>query len=129
MDSRQQPGITTLRIKGFITRQIIIVIQPVILLLMAVSFVQFPVKEFTSGFCNSTANKVITKFNDYLFHEIDSVNLMMSGKTWYGEYFDFQSSYSFPFSFPILIRSPPVSIKTDIAGRYTSLDQYIIICR
>ncbi len=74
----------------------------------------------------ATANKMVTKFNDYLFHERDSVNLMMSGKTWYGEYFDIQTSYSFPFSFPNIDPSTPVYIKTDIAGRYTSLNQYSV---
>jgi hypothetical protein len=72
------------------------------------------------------ANKMVTKFNDYLFHEIDSVNLMMSGKVWYGEYFDILTSYSFPFSFPNIDPTTPVYIQTDIAGKYTSTNQYTV---
>ncbi len=41
------------------------------------------------------------KFHDYAFHELDSLNLIKSGKTWVGELFsNVKNSYEFPFSFP-----------------------------
>jgi hypothetical protein len=74
----------------------------------------------------SAANKYITKFDDYAFHEKDSVNLIQSGKEWYGENFDILTSYSFNFSFPNIDVSSEVYVKTDIAGRYTSPNYYTV---
>ncbi|MGD0711911.1 MAG: type IX secretion system sortase PorU, partial [Bacteroidales bacterium] len=74
----------------------------------------------------SPANKVITKFNDYLLHEKDSINLMLSGKEWYGEFFDIQTSYSFNFQFPNVDPASNIYIQTDIAGKYTSNNYYTV---
>lgn len=46
----------------------------------------------------STTNTATT-FTDYQFHETDNVNLLKSGRDWYGEEFDIQTSYGFDFSF------------------------------
>ncbi|MDP6908598.1 MAG: type IX secretion system sortase PorU, partial [Flavobacteriales bacterium] len=41
----------------------------------------------------------VTTFIDYSFHEADNVNLLKSGREWYGEVFDVQTSYGFDFGF------------------------------
>jgi len=68
----------------------------------------------------------ISKFNDYLCHENDSVNLILSGKEWYGEIFDIQNSYTFNFSFPSIDVNSKVFLRTDIASRYASYSSYNI---
>ncbi len=56
---------------------------------------------------NPTGNPDInvTTFNDYQFHEIDERNLAGTGRIWYGELFDFNSTYDFSFDFPNIIKT------------------------
>ncbi|MBE0637494.1 MAG: type IX secretion system sortase PorU [Bacteroidales bacterium] len=49
-----------------------------------------------------THNYISTTFNDYQFHELDQVNLIKSGREWYGEIFDLITSYNYAFNFPNL---------------------------
>ena len=50
---------------------------------------------------DSLANTYSRRFDDFDFHEIDSISLIKSGRIWYGEVFDNQkSSYDFHFIFP-----------------------------
>ncbi len=46
------------------------------------------------------SNLTITQFNDYDFYEKEKVNLIKSGREWYGDLFDLQTTLNFPFSFP-----------------------------
>lgn len=81
-----------------------------------------PGKRITSQLSlTGTPDYIITKFNDYQYHEKDSVNLLKSGKEWYGEYYDATNSYSFDFIFPDIDLSSPAWVKTNIAAR--SLEQ------
>ncbi|MBL7882427.1 MAG: type IX secretion system sortase PorU, partial [Bacteroidia bacterium] len=69
---------------------------------------------------NSTTAPVthnVTTFNDYAFVENDNVNLIKSGRKWYGEYFDNIASYNFPFSFPNIDLSSPVTVRVDLVSR------------
>ena len=61
--------------------------------------------------------KTITSFNDFSFHELELENLIRSGKEWFGERFDSQNSQYFDFSFPNLILTSPVIVKTAVAAR------------
>ena len=76
----------------------------------------------------STPNFDITvnSFDDYAFHEEDLENFIKSGAQWYGEKFDLTSSYSFNFSFPNLVQSTPVYVKTAVAARSFSSSNFII---
>ncbi|MFP4470890.1 MAG: type IX secretion system sortase PorU [Bacteroidales bacterium] len=58
------------------------------------------VQNLTPG--GETPNYVSTTFNDYAFHELEELNLIGSGREWYGELFDLQTSYDFSFNFPNL---------------------------
>lgn len=60
---------------------------------------------------------IITSFNDYQYHELDSVNLLLSGKEWYGEYFDAIKTHTFNFNFPGIDLTKKVCIRTNIAAR------------
>ena len=72
----------------------------------------------------NSANKFISKFDDYSFHEKDSLNLIISGKEWYGECFDYITSHSFNFVFPNIDNTSRVYVRTDIASRYNMSSQY-----
>lgn len=64
------------------------------------------------------ATNIITKFNDYDYHEKDSVNLLKSGKEWYGEYFDdITGSYNFNYTFPDIDIHSRAIIRANIAAR------------
>ena len=62
-------------------------------------------------------NVTTTTFDDHQFHEQDLTNLLMSGREWYGEYFDIATSYSFPFSFPNRVSNSQVYYKSIFLGR------------
>lgn len=53
-----------------------------------------------------TASHTATTFTDYQFHEVDNSNLLKSGRDWYGEEFDIQTSYSFDFGFSNVTGEP-----------------------
>lgn len=63
------------------------------------------------------ATHSVNRFSDYAFHENDESNLIKSGRQWYGEYFDIQTSYDFSFSFPNIDGSVPAHIKVSGAGQ------------
>jgi len=67
----------------------------------------------------NTANKTVTSFTDYKFHENDSLNLIKTGKEWYGEQFDIINRYSFNFKFPNIETNAPVLIRSNMIARST----------
>jgi len=62
-------------------------------------------------------DKTITSFNDFQIHEVNSENLIQSGREWFGERFGVIDEYSFGFNFPNLNSLSPVHIKTSVAAR------------
>jgi hypothetical protein len=74
----------------------------------------------------STANSLlpnisITSFNDHLFHELDTINFLSSGKEWYGEEFANTPGHSltrnFSIDIPNLETGSPVTIISDCLAR------------
>lgn len=61
----------------------------------------------------------VNTFNDYALHEIDQVNLIGSGRRWFGEIFDLTTQYSFNFTFPGIVPSSDISVKMLAAARST----------
>lgn len=77
-------------------------------------------KRIQTNTTNYPAPNVLVKhFTDYHFHEKDSLNLVKSGREWYGELFDIIDSYSFKFSYPNIVKGSPVKIRTNIIARST----------
>ncbi len=66
---------------------------------------------------NPTHN--VTSFQDYAYHQLDQVNLIGSGRTWFGEVFDATLNREFSFDFPDLLLTEPARIKTFVAARST----------
>src|SRR5436190_9198507 len=54
--------------------------------------------------------RTVTEFNDRQFIDRDLVNLLKSGRTWYGEVFDITTSYSYNFETPYLVPAAPVTL-------------------
>lgn len=53
-----------------------------------------------------TPTHTVNTFTDHQFHEADNSNLLKSGREWYGEEFDIQTSYSFDFGFSNVTGEP-----------------------
>ncbi len=70
--------------------------------------------------------KTITDFDDYLHHDADLVNLIKSGRTWYGENFDINNVQNFDFDFPNLKTSAEVKIKTSVLAHSTTESSFTI---
>ena len=63
------------------------------------------------------ADYTVTSFNDYQFHENDSLNLIKSGREFYGEVFDLTTSRTFSFSFPNVKAGSSIFLKTGLLAR------------
>lgn len=77
----------------------------------------------------STPTHIVNVFDDYAVHENDDKNLIKTGSTWYGEYFENISSYDFLFHFPF-VEPATATVKVAMAGRYpTDSSRYTISCQ
>lgn len=61
-------------------------------------------------------NVTVNSFDDYSYHENDIVNLVKSGREWFGENFEVLNSYTIPFSFPNIDVSSPAYVNTRLAS-------------
>ncbi len=77
---------------------------------------------------SSPANPVyvVTKFNDYKAIEDEKVNLIKSGREWYGDEFGEITSRQYDFDFPELDTTQPVVIKTEIAN-HTYVNEKMLV--
>jgi hypothetical protein len=62
----------------------------------------------------------IYNFEDIAYHEMDSLNLIKSGKIWYGEVFNTQLEHFFQFDLKDVDLEEPVYFKASLAGRSTT---------
>ena len=69
---------------------------------------------------------IVTTVDYYLNHELDEVNLIGSGREWYGEVFDVQDNYKLSFSIPNADVSEPASIYARLAARATSTSTFTV---
>jgi len=74
-----------------------------------------------------TADKDVNSFVDYAFHELDERNLGGTGRTWYGEVYDYAATeYSFDFDFPHLIKTKKAYLKAMFASKAYSSNMFLI---
>jgi hypothetical protein len=67
---------------------------------------------------DTAANSFSSRYDDFTVHEQDLVNVIKSGKQWYGEMFSkAQPRYDFNYSFPYIDSISPIRIKTNVIGR------------
>lgn len=62
-------------------------------------------------------NITVSSFDDFAAQEEDLVNLVGTGRQWYGDVFEFTLSYNYNFSFPNLDVQEPIKIRVDAVGR------------
>ena len=60
---------------------------------------------------------MIQTFDDFIVYEIDEFNIINSGREWYGEKFDFTTTYDFKFDFPRLIPNTKLNVTSAIMGQ------------
>ncbi|OWY25037.1 oxidoreductase [Sphingobacteriales bacterium UPWRP_1] len=65
-------------------------------------------------------NTTVTAFTDYAVHNNDRVQPIKSGRTWLGEEFNVELTQNFNFSFPNLVTTEPLSLRTQVAARYVT---------
>lgn len=76
-----------------------------------------PAKTISTVSSLSSGNVTVNSFDDYDFHETDSLNLIKSGRSWVGEQFDIITNYNFNFNFPNVVTSIPLKISTSLLAR------------
>ncbi len=59
----------------------------------------------------------VKEFLDYAYYENDLVNLIKSGRLWFGERFNMQKNYAFPFSFPNTVQGSEAFVRYAAASR------------
>jgi hypothetical protein len=64
-------------------------------------------------------NSEVNYYNSYAYHESNSINLIKSGSTWFGEKFDSYkgTTQNFSFSFPNLLINEPAKVEIKCAAR------------
>ena len=70
----------------------------------------------------NSPNYEVNTFNDYVFHEVDRENMLKSGREWYGEKFDVQTTYNFSgeqYTFPNLVATAETVVRAEAISRST----------
>lgn len=70
-----------------------------------------------------SSNYVVDGFDDYAFHEVDRENVLKSGREWYGEKFDVQTTFNFSgsnFTFPNMSAEDEAVIRAEVISRTTT---------
>ncbi|MBK7214869.1 MAG: type IX secretion system sortase PorU [Bacteroidales bacterium] len=76
---------------------------------------------------NSTivpSNYVVTDYQFRTYHDKDAVNLIKSGRSWYGEIFDIVTSHNISLEVPDVLSGTDLSLKSVTAARATSASSF-----
>ncbi len=65
--------------------------------------------------------QTVTTFDEHLYYEKELVNILKSGRYWYGEEFGFTSTYRFPFELPDIDLTEPASMNISFVAQTTTL--------
>ncbi len=71
----------------------------------------------SQGSSSATANKTTNTQDCYGVHELNTLNVVKSGRELYGEKFDFNTSYNFSFNIPDAVVGDSVSVRTSVLSR------------
>jgi hypothetical protein len=72
------------------------------------------------------ATHQINQFQDYTYHQQDLLNLIGSGRTWYGELFEGTLSRDFDFPFSDLDVSGPARVSVSLAARSPVPSSFVV---
>jgi hypothetical protein len=73
-----------------------------------------------------SAAQSFTYFDDYAFHESDLTNLLSSGREWYGESFDQNTTNSFSFNSSGIIAGSPMKVTSSVISNSTSSTSFAV---
>ena len=73
----------------------------------------------TAAETTAPATNTVTTFTDHQFHEADNVNLIKSGRQWFGEVFDIQTTYDFDFGFSNVLTSDSGFVSVKFLGKHS----------
>jgi hypothetical protein len=68
----------------------------------------------------------INNYHDYAFHQRELINILGSGKLWFGETFEGGTPQQFSFSFPGISRQDPAHIRIYAAARSSATSSFSI---
>jgi len=72
-------------------------------------------------------NTFSSNYVDHAFHDVDSVNLIQSGKTWVGEMFSYdKNSCDFSFSFPNLDTTAAALVVTHVLAKSSQPSSFLL---
>ena len=72
-------------------------------------------------------NRTSVRFDDFRLHELDQLNLVKSGKEWYGEFFDnTRNTWVIPFNIPYIDSTVPVRLRSDAAANAATPSYFYI---
>lgn len=60
--------------------------------------------------------RYVDAFTDYAVHENDAVNILKTGRQWYGELYSEQTVYEYEFHFPNIVKDYRLSLSTNVAA-------------
>jgi len=76
---------------------------------------------------DTSFTRTSVKWDDLFVHELDTVNIILSGKRWFGEQFDkYTLSRNFDFSFPHIDSTTPARMKINLIGRSDVISNFHI---
>lgn len=75
---------------------------------------------------SAAPTNAVTTFTDHQFHESDDVNLIKSGRQWFGEVFDIQTTYDFDFGFSNVIAADSGYVSVKFLGRHSSNTSFTV---
>jgi len=65
----------------------------------------------------SGQHQIIDTFNDFIWHELDQINLIFTGREWYGEKFDLTRNYRFDFDIPGILDNSNIEIISSVMAQ------------
>ncbi len=78
------------------------------------------------SYSNEDVDVNVNSFIDFAVHQLAERNLGGTGRTWYGEVFNNNGSYSFPFTFPDILKTKPAYFKCSLASNSKSFNKFLV---
>ncbi|MFM7310652.1 MAG: hypothetical protein ACKOZY_08595, partial [Flavobacteriales bacterium] len=76
-----------------------------------------PLRLDVASTTSASADYESTQFQDYVFQENDTYNIGQSGREFFGDLFEVNTTATYSFNFPNIVTSLPASVETSIAVR------------
>lgn len=74
----------------------------------------------------SPSGSVVSSFDENMFREQDLVNILNSGREWFGEFFDFTLTRDFSFYTPGLTSNSDIKITSSVMGRASQATSFTV---